>query len=227
MSAIHFFIIARPLPVIPPINRRPVQGILARFFRNGEAHDLGIKVAINELEIKSWEACLNYLNKQPKLTLPSGGIKYVYALNGHEIRSLNKLQHRQSYVVASGIFLRTKFQHANDAFNDDPDTTTNLSNQPSNSTVRSTASKRWRTSPTTGEQLFILPYSRLNLYESILLNRNVTTTFDQWLNEEVTDLLSQYLTDGVITHLYAITRTAFIEVRTNKRFCFYLDEKFF
>jgi hypothetical protein len=219
MSIIHFFFIARALPVIPPINRRPVQGILARFFRNGEAHDLGVKVSLNELDIKSWEACLNYLNRQPKLTLPSGGIKHVYALNGHEIRALNKLQHRQSYVVASGIFLRTKFQHANDAFNDDPDTTTNLSNQPSNSTVRSTASKRWRTSPTTGEQLFILPYSRLNLYESIILNRNVTTTFDQWLNEEVTDLLSQYITDGIITHLYAITRTAFIEVRTNKGFC--------
>ncbi|CAF4057577.1 unnamed protein product, partial [Rotaria sp. Silwood2] len=89
---------------IPSIDRRAVQGILVQFFRNGDAYHPGVKVAINGLEIKSWEAFLNYLNRQPKLILSSGGIQHVYSLNGQEIRSINKFQNRQSYVVASGIF---------------------------------------------------------------------------------------------------------------------------
>ncbi|CAF0804031.1 unnamed protein product [Adineta ricciae] len=200
----------RQLPVMPSIKSRQVQGVLIRVFRNGEPHHPGVKVSINELEIKSWEAFLNYLNKQAKLVLPTGAIKHVYGLNGYEIRSIAKLQNRQAYVVASGIFIKTKFQHANDPFTEDLDPPT--TGQPTNGHFRIPGTKRWRSPPSNGDQIFILPYSRLNLYESILLNRNTTTTYDQWLIEEVTDLLSQYTGNDIITHLYAITKAVFTEV---------------
>ncbi|CAF0968280.1 unnamed protein product [Adineta steineri] len=225
----------RPMAVIPSINRRPVQGVLIRLFRNGDAHHIGVKVGINELEFKSWEAFLNYLNRQQKLTLPSGGIQHVYALNGHEIRSINKFQNRQSYVVATGIFLKTKYLHVNDAFNDDSESNVNQPPAP-NGNTRALSMKRWRLPAANNEQIFILPYSRLNLYESILLNRNTTTTYDQWLNEEVTDLLSHYIGNDIITHLYAITKTVFAEVtsfsylfntlKTTDKFIACTDEEF-
>jgi hypothetical protein len=196
------------MPVIPSIGRHAVQGVLVRFFRNGDVHHPGAKIAINELEIISWEAFLNYLNRQPKLLLASGGIKHVYSLDGQEIRSINKFQNRQSYVVASGTFIRTQYRHINDAFNNGSD-----------ANVRPPAAVRWSLSSTNGEQIFLLPYSRLNMYESMILNRNLTITFDQWLNEEITDLLSRYIGSDMITHLYAIKKFEFTEVR--KRMCLF------
>ncbi|CAF4974577.1 unnamed protein product, partial [Rotaria magnacalcarata] len=38
-----------------------VQGALVRFFRNGDEYHHGVKLAVNEFELKSWEAFLNYL----------------------------------------------------------------------------------------------------------------------------------------------------------------------
>jgi len=190
------------MAVIPSIGRHAVQGVLVRFFRNGEIHHPGVKIAVNELEIKSWEAFLNYLNRQTKLVLSSGGIKHIYSLNGQEILSINKFQNRQSYIVASGMFIKTNYRYINDTFNDDLET-----NQSLNVNKRSP--------PLNGEQIFLLPYSRLNMYESLILNRNLIITFDQWLNEEVTDLLSRYIGGSdIITHLYAIKKFEFTEIKS-------------
>ena len=79
--------------------------------------------------------------------------------------------------------------------------------------LRTLAINRWRSSLTNAEQIFLLPYSRLNMYESIILNRNLIKQFNQWLNEEVTELLSRYIGSDIITHLYAIKKIEFIEVR--------------
>jgi len=192
------------MPVLPSIGRQTVQGVLVRFFRNGEVYHPGVKIAINELEIKSWEAFLNYLNRQPRLILASGGIKHVYTLNGQEVRSINKLQHRQSYVVASGAFIRTSYRYVNDIFNEDAD---------ANANSQGLTDKRWRSPPNSGEQIFLLPYSRLNMYESIILNRNLAITYEQWLTEEATDLLSRYIGNDIITHLYAVKKSEFSEVK--------------
>lgn len=189
------------------MGRHAVQGVLVRFFRNGEVHHPGAKVAINELEIKSWEAFLNYLNRQPRLALASGGIRHVYTLNGQEIRSINKFQNRQTYVVASGMFIRTNYRHMNDAFNDDVEANSSSNGNGTTSTV-----KRWQSPSLQTEQIFLLPYSRLNMYESLLLNRNLTISFEQWLKEEVTDLLSRYVSNDVIAYLYAIKKMEFTEV---------------
>ena len=190
--------------------------MLVRFFRNGDAHHAGVKVAINEFEIKSWEAFLNFLNRKPRLHLSTGGIHHVYSLNGQEIRSISKLQNRQSYVVASGMFTRTNYVHLSDSFNDDQEanSNTNQQNPPTNGNLRSSVFQQWRSPLVYNEQMFLLPYSRLNMYESLLLNRNLTIPYDQWLNEEVTDVLSHYIGNDVITHLYAVTKSAFIEVKS-------------
>jgi len=197
------------MPVIPAIGRHGVQGVLVRFFRNGDTYHPGVKIAINELELKSWEAFLNYLNRQPRLALTSGGIKHIYSLNGQEIRSINRFQNRQSYIVASGMFIRTSYRHINDPFNDDVEVNVN---QSTNGNIQPSAVRRWRSPSTNGEQIFLLPYSRLNMYESIILNRNLNITYNQWLNEEVTDTLSRYIGNDVITHLYAIKKFEFTEV---------------
>ena len=193
--------VARAVVQMPSISRRAVQGVRVRFFRNGDAHHAGVSVAINELELKSWEAFLNYLNRQQKkLTLSNGGIKHVYSLTGREIRSISKFQSRQSYVVASGPFIKTNYVHINDALPEEPESLT-----------------RWRSPPSNAEQLFLLPYSRMNIYESMLFNRNLPSTFDQWLNGQVTELLARFIGQQTITHLYAITKFAFTEVRNNER----------
>jgi hypothetical protein len=192
---------ARAMVNVPSISRRPVQGVLIRLFRNGDAHHVGVKVAINELELKSWEAFLNYLNQQPKLTLASGGIKHIYTLRGQELRSITKFQHRKSYVVASGPFIRTSYFHINDSFNDE------------NEQIGSATGAAWRSPPNSSDQIFLLPYSRLNIYESMIFNRNLTQTFEQWLQEQVTELLSRFIHGDPVSHLYAITKFAFTEVR--------------
>jgi hypothetical protein len=117
------------MPVIPSITRPGVQGVLVRFFRKGETYHPGVKISINEFELKSWEAFLNYLNRQPRLALASGGIKHSYSLNGQEIRSINRFENRQSYIVASGMFIRTSYHHIHDAFNDKTEVNGNI--QPS------------------------------------------------------------------------------------------------
>ena len=195
---------------MPSVGRHTVQGVLVRFFRNGETHHPGVKIGINELEIKSWEAFLNYLNRQSRLALASGGIRHVYTLNGQEIRSINKLQNRQSYVVASGTFIRTSYRHLNDAFNDDIEG--NSSTNGNTTTTTSAVRRSWQSPTLHNEQIFVLPYARLNMYESILLNRNLNIGYEQWLNEEVTDLLSRYVGNDVITHLYAVKKMEFTEV---------------
>ena len=192
------------MPSIPSVSRNGVQGVLVRFFRNGDTYHPGVKIAINELELKSWEAFLNYLNRQPRLALASGGINHIYSLNGQEIRSISRFQNRQTYIVASGMFIRTSYRHIRDAFTDEVEVNGN-NNQP-------TAVKRWHQPSTNGDQIFLIPYSRLNMYESLLLNRNLNITYNQWLHEEVTDLLSRYIGNDVIKHLYAIKKFEFIEV---------------
>jgi hypothetical protein len=107
------------------------------------------------------------------------------------------------------MFIRTSYRHINDAFNDDVEVNVN---QSTNGNIQPSAVRRWRSPSTNGEQIFLLPYSRLNMYESIILNRNLNITYNQWLNEEVTDTLSRYIGNDVITHLYAIKKFEFTEV---------------
>ena len=64
---------------MPSITRRAVQGILVRFFRNGDEHHHGLKVAINEFELKE------------KLTLThENQIKIKICVNNHASRISNK-----------------------------------------------------------------------------------------------------------------------------------------
>jgi hypothetical protein len=200
------------------MTRQSVQGALVRFFRNGDEYHHGLKVAVNEFELKSWEAFLNYLNRQPKLLLQTGGIKHVYSLTGQEIRSINRLQHRQSYVVSSGSFTRTNYRYINDSFADETDINLNASALQESLpywNTRLSVHPRWRSPPaSTGEQIFLLPYSRLNIYKSLILNRNLTQTFDEWLQDQVTDLLSHYINNDDITHLFGVTKSAFIEIKS-------------
>lgn len=176
-------------------------------------------MAISEFDLKSWEAFLNYLNRQPKLLISSGGIKHIYTMTGQEIRSINKLQHRQSYVVSSGNFTRTNYRFINDSFADESDTNINNTNFQQESlpywNTRTSVHPRWRSPPApNGEQIFLLPYSRLNMYESLILNRSVSQTFEDWLQDQVTDLLSHYTNDESVTHLFGITKSAFTEIKS-------------
>ncbi|CAM4924279.1 unnamed protein product [Rotaria socialis] len=205
---------SQAISTIPSIDRRGVKGILLRFFRNGDDYHPGTVIAINELEIKSWEAFLNFLNQHPKLILSSGAIQYVYTLDGQQIRSMNKLENRQSYVVAAGPFTRTNYRSINDAFNDDSNGRTNKRNPVPNSTKRSSVVTERRSSTITGDQFYIFPYSCLDMYEIMILNRNSAAKFDSWLNKEVTSLLYHYIDDDIITHLFAITKSTFIEIKS-------------
>jgi hypothetical protein len=76
------------MPVIPSISR---PGVLVRFFRNSETYHPGVKIAINELELKSWEAFLNYLNRQPRLALASGGIKHKRFVRSIDFKIANPI----------------------------------------------------------------------------------------------------------------------------------------
>ncbi len=159
------------------MSRREVQGVLVRFFRIGEEYHPGVQIAVNDFELKSWEAFLNYLNRQPRLVLSTGGIKYIYSLTGQEIRSINKFQHRQSYVVSSGNFFPTNYRYINDSFAEESDTNINTQNIQQDTVpywnTRLPVHQRWRSPPgPNGDQIFLLPYSRLNMYESLILNRN-------------------------------------------------------
>ena len=192
---------ARAVVRVPLISRRSVQGVLVRFFRNGDAHHPGVSMGINELELKSWEAFLNYLNRQKKLIPFSGGIKHVYSLTGREIRSISKFQARQSYVVASGPFIRTNYVHLPDVWIEEAESVT-----------------RWRSPPTNAEQIFLLPYSRMNVYQTMFFNRTLLPpTFEQWLHEPVTESLARFIGQRSITHCYAITKFAFTEVKERQR----------
>ncbi|CAF0968199.1 unnamed protein product [Adineta ricciae] len=215
----------RTYPVVPSITQRPIQGILVQFVRSGESHHRGVRIAVNEFDLKSWEAFLNYLNRQPNLALSTGGIRHIYSLTGEEILSTNQFQHRQSYIVSSGSFVRTNYRYITESFADEPDLTANSSVQPGPSpywNTRSSVHPRWRSpaipgsslSTTNGEQIFLLPYSKLNLYESIILNRNLTQTFEEWLQDQVTDVLCQHTNNDSITNLFAVLNSAFIEVKS-------------
>jgi hypothetical protein len=81
--------------------------------------------------------------------------------------------------------------------------------------TRTSVHPRFRSPPgPIGEQIFLLPYSKLNVYESLILNRNFTQTFEEWLQDQVTDLLSHYTNNEDITHLFGITKLAFIEIKS-------------
>ena len=206
--------LARSLALVPSNNRRAVQGVLVRFFRDGDEHHRGLKVAVNELALKSWEAFLNYLNRQPKLSSSKGGIKYVYSLDGDEIRSLNQFQHRQSYVVSSGSFVRTHYRFVSDSFADDAEHHFFHTEPIPYWNSRASVYPRWQAPaiiPT--EHIYVLPYSQLTRYESILLNRNIVMTFEEWLGDQVTEILSRYTRHDIITHLFAVTKYSFIEVK--------------
>ncbi|CAF1942420.1 unnamed protein product [Rotaria magnacalcarata] len=205
---------SQAIPTIPSIDRRGVKGVLLRFFPNGDDHHPGVIMAINELEIKSWEAFLNFLNRQPKLILSSGGIQYVYTLDGEQIRSMNKLENRQSYVVAAGAFTKANYRSINDAFNDHSNGRTNKKNPVPNPTKRSSVVTQRRSSRITGDQFYIFPYSCLDTHEIMILNRNSTVKFDSWLNKEVTSLLYHYIDNDIITHLFAIQKSTFIEIKS-------------
>lgn len=190
------------------MTRRLVQGVLVRFFRVSDQYHRGVQLGINQIELKSWEAFLNYLNRQPNLVLGNGGIRHVYTLNGDEIRSIQQFQHRQSYVVSSGVFVQTNFRYLNDDFLDDED---NLSV----SIARSSAYPRWQvTSIQATEPMYIIPYSKLNVHEVVLINRNVTIPFDDWLTEHITDLMSSHIHRAVVRFLFAVTKFSFVEVRS-------------
>ena len=203
-------ILARTLALVPSISRRAVQGVLVRFFRAGDEHHRGVKIAINESELKSWEAFLNYLNRQPKLLSSRGGVKRVYTLKGEEIRSISQFQHRQSYVVSSGPFLRTHFRFMSDSFAEVIDI-----NPVPYWNSRVPVHPRWHLSSIApSEQIYLLPYSRLDMYESLLLNRHAITTFEDWLSDQVSELLAYYTNHQEITHLFAVTKFSFIEVKS-------------
>lgn len=224
------------VPVIPSIDRRNIQGLLVRFFRNGDVYHPGVIMAVNEIELKSWEAFLNFLNQQSKLVLSTGAIQCIYTLNGEQIRSMNQLQNRQTYVVASGAFTKTNYRHVDDAFNDDSHSRANRRSTIPNGTKQITVPTQ-RSSPKNGEQFYIHPYSSIDKYETMILNRNANTKFDQWLDEEVTSLLHRYTGTEKIKHLFAMTKSTFIEVKkyniklilyfTIKSDFIFIDKKFF
>ncbi|CAF0843157.1 unnamed protein product [Adineta steineri] len=215
----------RPAAVIPSITQRAIHGVLVNFFRIGDAYHRGLKVAVNEFVLKSWEAFLNYLNRQPKLVLSTGGINHIYSLIGEEIHSISQFQHHHSYVVSTGGFFRTNYHWIDHAFIDDFETSLNLHPQQGSSlywNARSSVNPRWRSpqpssslsSTLTSEQIYLLPYSKLNMYESLILNRNITQTFDEWLQDHITDLLSHYTNNENITNLFAVLNSTFIEVKS-------------
>jgi len=210
------------LDVVPSITHRAFQGVLIEFFRIGDIYHRGVKMAVNDFEFKSWEAFLNYLNRQPRLALSTGGIKHIYSLTGEEIYSIRQFQHHQSYVVSSGAFIRTNYRWINNTFGDESHTSIQPDTPPYWNT-RSSVHSRWRSPPpppslsaaaVNGEQIFFLPYSKLNMYESLIFNRNLTQTFDEWLKDQVTDLLSHHTNNENITNLFAVTKLDFIEVKS-------------
>ena len=179
-------------------------------------------LAVNSYEFKSWEAFLNYLNRQPRLVLSTGGIRHIYSLTGEEIRSVNQFQHHQSYIVSSGVFTRTNYLWINNSFAEESYSNLHMSIQhdtPPYWNTRSSVHPRWRSPPPlpslssiNREKLFLLPYSKLDMYESLILNRNLPLTFDEWLQDQVTELLSQHTNNENVTNLFAVTKSAFIEV---------------
>ncbi|CAF0951427.1 unnamed protein product [Rotaria sordida] len=207
----------RTLAVMPSVNAHALQGVLVRFFRNGDEYHHGVKLAINEYDLKSWEAFLNYLDRQSRLRLPTGAIKHVYSLTGQEIRSINQFQNRQSYVVASGAFIRTNYRYMHTLFTDEIDPSLNINTQQDTIpywNTRLSVHPRWHSPPPNNEQIFLLPYSQLNMYESVIFNRNVTQTFEQWLQDQVTDLLSHYTNHENIRHLFGMTKDSFVEIKS-------------
>ncbi|CAF3461067.1 unnamed protein product [Rotaria sp. Silwood1] len=207
----------RTLAAIPSVNAHSFQGVLVRFFRNGDEHHHGVKLAINEFELKSWEAFLNYLDRQPRLRLPTGAIKHVYSLTGQEIRSVNQFQNRQSYVVAVGAFTRTNYRFMYPLFTEETDVNLNTNTQQDTVpywNTRLSVHPRWHSPPPNNEQIFLLPYSQLNMYESLIFNRNVTQTFEEWLQDQVTDLLTHYTNHENVRHLFGITKDSFIEIKS-------------
>jgi hypothetical protein len=206
--------IAGALTLIPSITRRSVQGALVRFYRIGDEYHRGVDIAINESNFKSWEAFLNYLNRQSKLASSKGAIKHVYSLIGEEIFSINQFKHRHSYVVSYGSFVRTHFRHTNDSFTDDvfiyaqQDMMTYWNNR------ASIFSRYQPVSQFPMEKIYFVPYSRLTSHESLLFNRHAMSVFDDWLHNQVTDLLSRYINDEYITNVFAVTELMFVEVKS-------------
>ncbi|CAF3728081.1 unnamed protein product [Rotaria socialis] len=192
-----------------------VQGALVRFFRNGDAYHHGVKLAVNEFELKSWEAFLNYLDRQPKLRLSTGGIKHIYTFTGQEIHSINQFSNRQSYVVASGLFIPTQYRYKNNSFADGSKLKLHTSAQKEVLpywNTRAPAHARWHSPPSSNDQIFVMPYSKLNMYSSVILNRNTTQTFEEWLQVQITGLVSHYTNYENITHLFGVTQDAFTDV---------------
>ncbi|CAM4744928.1 unnamed protein product [Rotaria magnacalcarata] len=199
---------------IPSMNQS-VQGALVRFFRNGDEYHHGVKLAVNEFELKSWEAFLNYLDRQPKLRLSTGGIKHIYTFTGKEIRSINQFSNRQSYIVASGLFIPTQYRYSNNSFADESDLKLHTNDQKEAMpywNTRAPVHARWHSPPSSNDQIFVIPYSKLNMYSSMILNRNITQTFEEWLQVQITDLLSHYTNYENITHLFGVTQDAFTDV---------------
>ncbi|CAF4219632.1 unnamed protein product [Rotaria socialis] len=199
---------------IPSMNQS-VQGALVRFFRNGDAYHHGVKLAVNEFELKSWEAFLNYLDRQPKLRLSTGGIKHIYTFTGQEIHSINQFSNRQSYVVASGLFIPTQYRYKNNSFSDGSKLKLHTSAQKEVLpywNTRAPAHARWHSPPSSNDQIFVMPYSKLNMYSSVILNRNTTQTFEEWLQVQITGLVSHYTNYENITHLFGVTQDAFTDV---------------
>ena len=211
-------IIARTPALVPSITHRTVQGVLVRFFPNGDKYHRGVKIAINQFELKSWEAFLNYLDRLPKLRLSTGSIQHIYSLTGQEIRAINQFQSCQSYIVASGAFTPTDYHSNYDSFAEESGTNVNASKEHyllSYRNVRLNMYSQWHLPLTmNSEQVFLLPYSKLNMYEVMILNRNVTQTFEEWLHDQVTDLLSQHTNYDIITHLFGMTEYTFMEVKS-------------
>ncbi|CAF5212864.1 unnamed protein product, partial [Rotaria magnacalcarata] len=78
--------------------------------------------------------------------------------------------------------------------------------------TRAPVHARWHSPPSSNDQIFVIPYSKLNMYSSMILNRNITQTFEEWLQVQITDLLSHYTNYENITHLFGVTQDAFTDV---------------
>ncbi|KAL3861141.1 hypothetical protein ACJMK2_007210, partial [Sinanodonta woodiana] len=90
-------------------NKAKKQGIMIRFYRNGDVHFRGIEQVINK-QIKDFNALLNILTT--KMEMPSG-VRFVFGLDdGKRITKLEQFQAGREYV-ASGVKQLKRLDYGN------------------------------------------------------------------------------------------------------------------
>ena len=119
--------------------------------------------------------------------------------------------------------MRTHFRYNSESFTEEIDANQAQNPVPYWST-RTPVRPQWRSPVVQTEHLFVLPYSQLHMYESLIFNRHVNITFDEWLVDQVTELLSYYTNGEEITRLFAITEYAFVDVRSFSKLFHLLKE---